>query len=56
MIGGYERRITGQALKVYHKGQNGQLVVKVFAIENSLWYSVYRVCRGFALKDMQRSP
>jgi len=27
MIGGYERRITGQAIKVYHNGIKRTLVV-----------------------------
>ena len=47
MIGGYERQITGQVLKVYH---NGTKRTHRFAAENSLWYSGYRVCGGFALE------
>jgi hypothetical protein len=47
MIGGYERRTIGQAIKVYHNGIKRTLW---FVIENCLWYSSYRVCGDFALE------
>ena len=53
MIGGYERRITGQAIKVYH---NGTKRTHRFATENSLWYSGYRVCGDFALEILSSLP
>ena len=53
MIGGYERRITGQAIKVYH---NGTKRTHRFAAENSLWYSGYRVCGDFALEILVPLP
>jgi hypothetical protein len=53
MIGGYERRITGQAIKVYHNGIKRTLVAY---ITNSLWYSNYRVCGDFALEILSSLP
>jgi hypothetical protein len=41
----------GKQLKVYHISTIRTLSLKVFASENSLWYSNYRVCGGFALRD-----
>lgn len=44
---GMRDRSRGKQLKVYHIGAKRTCM---FAVENCLWYSGYRVCGDFALE------